>query len=204
MGKICCIIKSGTFCSVLFCLGSLRRWMAVEKMDNILVLSLLLFFAAAIYMEEVFLDMRWILVAVAFAVIAMVDKIYFFRFRLRKKSKLKKIDEMDGVEFEKYASDLLRANGFKNVRLTPSSGDQGVDIIAHFDGASYAIQCKRYHGRVSNKAVQEAFTGCGFYHCDVAAVLTNSFFTVSAKQLAEENGVILWDRKELIRMIEHI
>ena len=111
-------------------------------------------------------------------------------------------DYMDGHNFEYYCAELLRKNGFENVEVTKGSGDQGIDIIAYKDGIKYGIQCKCYASDIGNKAVQEAFSGKTFYNCHVAAVLTNRYFTASAKELAEKNGVLLWDRDKLNRMIE--
>ncbi len=173
-------------------------------MDNVLVLALLLFSAFAVYMEETFHEIRWLLIIAAVVLLWAADRLYFFRFRLKRKSTLKTIDRMEGVEFEQYAAALLKANGYKKVRVTPPANDQGIDLFAEKDGVSYAIQCKRYHGKVGNKAIQEAVAGCGFYHCDVPVVLTNSFFTVSAVQLAEENGVELWNREDLTRLIKNL
>ena len=49
---------------------------------------------------------------------------------------------MDGREFEEWCADLLISNGFINVKGTPASGDQGVDITAQKDDVKYAFQCK--------------------------------------------------------------
>lgn len=111
------------------------------------------------------------------------------------------LDTMDGWEFEEYAARLLRLNGFHHVEVTRGSGDQGVDILAMRDGKSYAVQCKHYEGKVPNKAVQEACAGAQFYGCDVAVVLTNSFFSPSALELGDSIGVELWDRDALRRML---
>lgn len=106
-------------------------------------------------------------------------------------------DNMDGHTFEHYCADILSKNGFYNVEVTKGSGDQGIDIIAHKDGVKYGIQCKCYSSDIGNKAVQEAFSGKTFYGCHVAAVLTNRYFTKSAKELSENNKVLLWDRDKL-------
>ena len=111
------------------------------------------------------------------------------------------MDAMDGWEFEEYAARLLRLNGFHHVEVTRGSKDQGVDILAMRDGESYAIQCKHYEGKVPNKAVQEAYAGAQFYGCDVAVVLTNSYFSPSALELGDSIGVELWDRETLRRMV---
>lgn len=39
----------------------------------------------------------------------------------------------------------------------------------------------------------------GYYNCDKAMVVTNSFFTNQAKTLASRNKVELWDRKLLVK-----
>lgn len=112
-------------------------------------------------------------------------------------------DTMEGHDFEYYCADLLRNDGFYNVEVTQGSGDQGIDILAEKAGIRYGIQCKCYSNNIGNKAVQEAFAGKTFYHCHVAAVLTNRYFTRAAKQLAEKDQVLLWDRDELERLVQN-
>lgn len=108
---------------------------------------------------------------------------------------------LDGEEFEEYAAQLLRDNGFRHVEVTQYSGDQGVDILARRNGISYAIQCKNYSGQVGNFAVQEAYAGMKYYGCDRAAVLCPGGFTRSARELAESTGVLLWDGRKLSHMM---
>ena len=110
-------------------------------------------------------------------------------------------DYMEGHDFEYFCAELLKKNDFVNVEVTQRSGDQGIDILATKDGIKYGIQCKCYSSDIGNKAVQEAFSGKTFYNCHVGAVLTNRYFTVSAKELAEKSGVLLWDRDKLDEMI---
>ena len=110
-------------------------------------------------------------------------------------------DYMTGEDFETFIAQILGKIGFCNIQLTKGSGDQGVDILAEKDNIKYAFQCKRYDKTVGNKAVQEVFAGKFFYHCHVAVVVTNNYFTQSAKDLAHENGVVLWDRDYLQKFI---
>lgn len=112
-------------------------------------------------------------------------------------------DDMDGHTFEHYCADLLIENGYENVEVTKGSGDQGLDVIAYRDGVKYGIQCKCYSSDIGNKAVQEAFAGKTYYNCHVAAVLTNRHFTKSAKELAESNKVLLWDREKLEEFVQN-
>lgn len=111
-------------------------------------------------------------------------------------------DNMRGREFELFCAKLLLHNGFVNVTLTQSSGDQGVDIIAYKDSIKYGIQCKCYTADVGNKAVQEVLAGRTFYNCDVGVVLTNSYFTKAAVALAQKSRIHLWDRDKLLQMVD--
>lgn len=111
-------------------------------------------------------------------------------------------DNMDGHSFEYFCADVLRKNGYSDVKVTQGSGDQGVDILAERDNIKYAIQCKHYSQAVGNKAIQEIYTGMRFYHCHVGIVMTNYYFTQSAKDLAKENGIVLWDRDYLLKFLE--
>lgn len=104
------------------------------------------------------------------------------------------VDAMDGREFEKFCGALLERCGYQNVFVTRASGDQGVDIIAYKNNIRYAFQCKRYDGKVSNSAVQQVRAGQDMYSCFRAVVITNSYFTRGAKDLARVSGVELWDR----------
>ena len=107
---------------------------------------------------------------------------------------LSEIDSMEGHDFEYWCAELLRRNGFSKVTVTRGSGDDGIDIIAFYDGLKYGIQCKRSYSRIGNKAVQEAYTGKTVYECHVAAVITNNYFTTSAVNTAQKTDVLLWDR----------
>lgn len=113
-----------------------------------------------------------------------------------------KFDNMNGHEFEYFCADLLRKNGFKNVEVTQGSGDHGIDILAEKDDISYAIQCKCYSKDIGNPAVQQSHTGKSIYKKDIAAVMTNRYFTPQAKDEAKILGVKLWDRDKLISLIK--
>ena len=100
--------------------------------------------------------------------------------------------DMDGKKFEHYCAELLRVNGYKNVRITKASGDQGVDIVAELKNEKYAVQCKHYSRPLGNKPVQEVYAGKTYYECDRAMVMTNNRFTKGAYELAESVDVKLW------------
>lgn len=108
------------------------------------------------------------------------------------------IDVMTGEEFEGYVAELLRFQGYK-IRMTPRSGDYGVDIVASKDGIKTAVQVKRYSKKLDQKPVREAVTGMAVrqYGCTRAMVVTNSTFTKAAEFLASESNCELVDRERL-------
>lgn len=114
-----------------------------------------------------------------------------------------RVDEMTGVEFENYCATLLPYSGYSNIEGTKVSGDQGVDLTAFKGGINYAIQCKRYNSKVSNKAVQEVIAGMKVYNCEKSMVMTTNYYTKSAQELAEIWDVILIDRDKLENMQQH-
>lgn len=115
---------------------------------------------------------------------------------------LSSIDLMDGHDFEAWTAEVLREMGFRRVQVTQASGDQGVDVLAEKDGIRYAVQCKRYTADLGNTPVQEVHAGKDYYHCHVGVVLTNRYFTPSAKALAAQTGTLLWDRDWIKRRLQ--
>lgn len=119
-------------------------------------------------------------------------------------STLAEIDEMSGYKFEEFMKHVYEQLGY-SVYHTPKSGDQGADLIlTSKEKTRIAVQVKRYSGKVSNSAVQEVVAAKGFYKCTEGIVVTNSYFTDSARQLAKANYIDLVDRNELEKLINTI
>ena len=117
---------------------------------------------------------------------------------------LAQIDAMDGYQFEKCMQDIYKKLGY-SVQHTPLSGDQGADlIITSKEGIRTAVQIKRYSNKVSNKAVQEVVAAKAIHRCTRGIVVTNNYFTSSARQLANANRIGLVDRDGLKNLIQNI
>jgi len=109
-----------------------------------------------------------------------------------------------GIDFETQLAKLLKEEaGFESVVGTPTTGDQGADLIAKKDGKTIVIQAKRYKGPVGNGAVQEVVAAIRFYNAHEGWVVTNSTFTPSARALAHANNVRLIDGNQLRDMAKH-
>ncbi|WP_423800021.1 restriction endonuclease [Neobacillus sp. SAB-20_R2A] len=113
-----------------------------------------------------------------------------------KKIVMDDVDLMSGHEFESFVSELFCKMGY-NATVTKGSGDQGIDVLAEKNNVKYGIQTKCYSGSVSNKAIQEVVAGLSYYKLHKGIVVTNSYFTESARELARSNNIILWDRSML-------
>jgi restriction system protein len=139
--------------------------------------------------------------AIACSIVVAVAVLYkafkFIRKWHRKDASDEAVDNMTGLQFERYIAGLLKHRGFKNVQLTEQY-DLGVDIIANKEGITWGIQVKRYSGLVKADAIRQVVTALKFYRCDRAMVITNSYFSNVAKGLADSNDCVLIDRNQLM------
>lgn len=115
--------------------------------------------------------------------------------RMLRKS-FKKIDQMTGIEFEEYLMYQFKSLGYK-AEMTAESGDFGADLLLRKKRKLYVVQAKRYSGSVGIKAVQEVIGAMSYYDGDYGMVITNSYYTKAAKDLAEASNIELWERADL-------
>jgi restriction endonuclease Mrr len=155
----------------------------------------------------------------AFILLVILGLIIQYRERRTPKS-LAEIDSYAKVKnlrkrgdlFEFAVKRIFTLEGFKanTVGELKASGavrtegvDQGCDVVATLDGIVYAIQCKHTtpKGKIGNYAVQEVLASLAIYSAHKGIVITNGFYTPSAKELAKANNVILIDRNELKKLV---
>lgn len=130
----------------------------------------------------------------------LVDRVRAYRERM-KQAGLDEIDVMDGWTFEQRMEIHFETMGWTVLR-TPGSGDFGADLVLTTpDQRKVVIQCKRYSGPVGKEAVEEVLRGKQHYRADLAMVVTNSYLSKGALQLAKENTVDVWNRDELMRQL---
>ena len=106
---------------------------------------------------------------------------------------------MSPEEFERYCASILRERKW-DARVTPLSGDQGVDIVADKRGLRIVVQCKKYSKPVGNRAVQEIVAGIAHLDAQRGVVVATSGYTSSAVKLAASNEVLLLHHAELHRI----
>lgn len=135
----------------------------------------------------------WLLLGI---IVLIKYALYLLEKQKLSRSGISEVDKMDGRTFEKYLECLFEGLGYK-VERTRYIGDYGGDLVTRKDGIKTVIQAKRHKNKLGVRAIQEAVAAKGFYDCQEAMVVTNSFFTDQAKQLAIKNNVELWDKKVL-------
>ena len=148
-------------------------------------------FAAALSSLKPFLLVLLLIVAVRVVLIVL-------KTRWLRRAGLPEIEQMDGRDFEEKLALLFERKRYR-VERTPYVGDWGADLIVASDGRRTAVQVKRWKGRVGPRAIQEAVASKAKYRCQEALVVTNSYFTLAARELAKANGVELWNRERLAR-----
>lgn len=107
----------------------------------------------------------------------------------------------DPDTFEQQTAALARRDGCTHVRVVGGAGDLAADVLATTpDGRRVLIQCKRYatHNKVGSDHVQRVNgTYRDIHHCQVAAIVTTSSYTIDAIRLARRVGIRLYDADDL-------
>lgn len=120
-----------------------------------------------------------------------------------KKYTINDAQNLSGKEFEIFLKQLFNNLGYQveNLRHTK---DQGADLIISKFGERIAVQAKRYSGNVGNSAIQEIVAAIKHYNTNRGMVITTSYFTSSAVELAKSNNIELIDRDKLENLINRI
>ena len=131
-----------------------------------------------------------------------IIRISFSLYKIYKLSKagLTQIDKMSGEEFEFFLEKLFKRLGY-SVERVGHVADYGADLIIEKDGVKTAVQAKRWNNPIPIRAVQEVVATMAHYNATHAMIVTNSFFTSNARNLARENYVDLVDRHKLASFI---
>ena len=108
---------------------------------------------------------------------------------------LPEIDRMTGQTVRSGWPGFFRSRGY-DVALTRNRGDYGAGL--DFEKAPGHDCCPRGGGSKVGRYKRNSGNhpqSKGYYKADSAMVVTNSFFTKEAIELARRNNVVLWDRK---------
>ena len=110
---------------------------------------------------------------------------------------------LKGEEFERQLATLFRTMGYQ-VRLTPTSGDQGVDLILWKDGKTTVVQCKGQKSPVGPAVVRELFGSMHAFRADRAILACTGGFTRGVKEFARSKPIDLIAANELASLARGI
>jgi HJR/Mrr/RecB family endonuclease len=120
-------------------------------------------------------------------------------------------DSLEPLYFEAMIAALCKKRGFRSVKLTPATGDGGVDVVAKTINEGELIQvkhCSSEAGVLGWDAVKEIVVGEKIYSLQFPGVsfkkiaLTNREFTSSARAQAKILGVELISRQQLANLLQ--
>lgn len=136
------------------------------------------------------------------AAVLIYDLIMMVRHRrLLERAGMQEIDTMTGDQFEDKLALLYRSLGYIVHPRGSHHGDYGVDLVIEKNENRTGVQAKRYTGHVGVLAIQQISTALKHANCTHGIVITNSHFTPQAKHLAAINGITLYDREGLARLM---
>lgn len=121
---------------------------------------------------------------------------------------LEDIDALDGDEFEKFCQLFLVKDGWEARQTPKTQGDGGIDVVAIKENKGLLLQCKRSSKTLGWDAIKEVTAGAARYEklyvgIDFTKIaVTNQFFNPTAKEQANHNRVILWERTQLATRLQ--
>jgi hypothetical protein len=119
------------------------------------------------------------------------------------------VHRMTARYFECFIAAVWSKMGY-DCRLTPSSGDNGIDVVAVKGTAGVLLQAKSSgtaEGRLNWEAVKDVVTGAAFYERQYKGVkfqkacVTNRFFNDGARENARLNDVEMFDQDRLSALL---
>jgi len=117
-------------------------------------------------------------------------KDYVVQFRERILNQLKMLDP---TTFEVFSRNLLEAYGFKDVQVTNTGPDGGIDGFGNLKVGlatiQVAFQCKRWKKKVGRPEI-DRFRGAIQGKCEQGMFFTTSVFTDSAQKVSIQRGAV--------------
>lgn len=105
-------------------------------------------------------------------------------------------ERLTGRGFELEVTNLLNRAGY-HARLTPASGDGGVDIVL---GDGTIVQCKAHRAPASPGVVRELYGALIHQNAPKAMLISLSGVTGGVRSFIKGKPISVWDRKDLIAL----
>ena len=179
-----------------------------KSRDTVYLLGILalvvIFFALLVWMTR-----RDLLLTIIFfvALLATIALITFYLIKRERRyvqqSGIDEVEKMSGRHFAYYVKELFKRQGF-TVKETVIVGNYGADLILERAGEKVVVQARRWKNNVGSKGVQELVDSAKQHNAHNRIVITNTYFSDKAIELAQSSGIELWDRNRLVEIIREI
>jgi len=111
------------------------------------------------------------------------------KYRIRKANLLAKESfyrDYTPIEFEHLTSEIFSLLGYKS-RVTPPSGDKGIDVILISNQEKIGVQCKRYRDSIGPATIREFAGALEGAHLSKGFLVTTSTFTKAAREASRNS-----------------
>jgi hypothetical protein len=105
-------------------------------------------------------------------------------------------DALTGRQFEYEVTNLLNKAGY-SARVTPASGDKGVDVLL---SAGTIIKCKTHKSRLSPSITRELYGTLQHFKAPRAILISKNGFSKGVYEFVHGKNITLWDGNSLIEM----
>ena len=113
---------------------------------------------------------------------------------------LEGLKRLSGKDFEQVVGAVFSAEGY-DVRYTPATGDEGVDLHVRRGDHQAIVQCKNWNKPVGVKEVRELYGVMMQKRIDSAYLITTSYFTEAAiKFQRSADNLLLVEGKGFLAM----
>jgi hypothetical protein len=110
---------------------------------------------------------------------------------------------LTGKEFEKELANIYDMHGY-TTELTPSSGDQGIDIILNKNGIKKIVQCKAHSKPVGPATVRDLYGTLIASKAHTAILASTSGFTKGVYTFVKGKRIELVDLDTILQLSEDV
>lgn len=110
---------------------------------------------------------------------------------------LEPFDMLTGVQFKDLIEKHFKKNGYSVNRISPRINS--IDFLIEKDSKITALATKKTFDLIQRSYINNVIESAKMYDniTKIMIITTSLYFMPQARQLAEENGIILWDREIL-------
>lgn len=194
--RITLLLLLGILC---FCIViSILNFLSIDPSLTNLQFYLTLLVVLAFLYKPLRINLLNIISNFAKSIIKIINKLF-----LRKvyPNNTKNISELNCVEVVQFLKPIFEKQGYQT-ELASNSRDLEADLILRKGTKTFVVQTKRKNHKVGAKVIQDVVGVVRQYNANGAIVITNQYYTPSAKKLAKNKNIKLIDRDELLNMLK--